>query len=321
MRLYEKLKYMYLYCKEYSCSCYFSTMPYNLYICIKGNGSIEKKLLERKHKYILKYLYNHYYSKIEIDEKTYFTKEKRYDNCIWTAWLQGEENAPEVIKMNLASMRKYSNSHRLIVLTNDNIFQYIDIPHQIREKYNRGIIGNAHFSDVVRMMVLAQYGGVWLDATMFLHEPIDEVAFSSLFYSIGVNKQYSRYISDNKWKVCVLGGSYSSHYLKQISSILNAFWIDHVVAIDYFVFDYIIALLYRNDSMFRQIVDNLPRTNINSNELVKIINDDLDVNKLNDLFIENQIYYLSYRNTYVKLGHSGEETNYGYLYNCLFKKH
>lgn len=315
----NKIKRIYLYCKEYGFNCYISSLPYNLYFRLRESVPIGKgaKLLFCKHDAIINYLYIHYYSMIDDYLMVNKKEEKDYRNCIWTAWLQGEELAPEVIKMNLASMRKHSNGHKLIVLTNKNIFQYIDVPYKIKKKHDNGIIGDAHFSDVVRMMVLAQYGGVWLDATMFLHEPMDEVAFSSPFYSIGVNKQYSRYVSDNKWKVCILGGSDNSKYLKLISSILNSYWSDHFLPIDYFVFDYIIAMIYRNDFQFKQIVDLLPRMSFNSTELKKIINYNLDEKSLSDLFVKNQIYYLSYRNTYIKYNDSKEQTNYGYLYNCL----
>lgn len=311
----KKVKHAFAFCREYGTKCFVSVMPYNLYSHYKEDGRISKILLLQKHKAIQTYLFDSYYKVIK--EYKVNDNQKSYDlnQCIWTAWLQGEENAPEIIRITLASIRKYSNNHKVIVLTANNIDDYIDVPYKIKEKYNNGLLGHAHFADVVRMMILAKYGGVWLDATSLLHEPIDENAFISDFFSVGFKSANSKYISNNKWSVNVLGGNNKSKYLKTISTILNDYWSKHNTPIDYFVFDYVIDLIYENDSFFKQIIDSLPRSKYRSTELKKYINNEYGKQILIDLFVENQIYYLSYRNKYEKLTKSKRQTNYGYLYH------
>ena len=193
------------------------------------------------------------------------------------------------------------------------ISDYINIPESIKRKYESGNIGNAHFSDIIRMMILAKYGGIWLDATIFLHGPIDENAFSQLFYSLGFQSEKGKYVSEHKWLVGVIGGCKDSKFLANISVSLNNYWIRHSVPIDYFVFDYIIAALYYHNSDFHSLVDSLPRMEFFTGELRKIINKEYSENDLNRLLKNNQIYTLTYRQGYRKYTLDGKLTNYGYL--------
>lgn len=320
MGIIEKIKHIVDYSKEYGIQCCMSVMPYNIMTHFDKN--INKKhysaiLLSRKHNSILKYLYKRYYYFLRSYKPHLHKTTHEYKNCIWTAWLQGEENAPDIIRVTIASMRRNANGHRVMVLTYNNIDHFIDIPESIKQKHKAGILEKAHYADVVRMMILAKYGGLWLDATMLLHEPIDECAFLSEFYSIGLDERYSCFISNNRWKVNVLGGKENSKYLNEISDLLNKYWIEHNVSIDYFIFDYIIAFIYENDMKFKKIVDLLPKSKYPTHKLKTIINDEYDETILYNLLRKDQVYLLSYRNQYSKWTASGKRTYYGYLFTDL----
>ena len=308
------------YIKEYGIICFLFSLLSLLFPLSSKGARWRWWIQQHKHKVIIQYLTNHYYS--------YITKEGqnekgtgRNQECIWTAWLQGEDNAPEVIKLTLASIRKNSNKHRVIVLTNENINQYIEIPELIKQKHDAGIIGNAHFADVVRMMILAKYGGIWLDATAFLHEPIEENAFSSSFYSVGFKAGETRFVSGHKWLIGVIGGYKNSEYLTSISNMLLSYWKDHSIPIDYFVFDYLITILYRNDSSFRHKIDELPRMEYFTSKLRKTINEPYNEDELAQLLAKQQIYILSYKYKYIKTTSKGEKTYYGKLCEELLSEY
>lgn len=92
----------------------------------------------------------------------------RYQNCVWTLWLQGEENAPQVVKNCIKSFRVYLKNYRLIVLDENSIQKYVHIPKIIMDKYKSGAISRTYFSDIVRYCLLYKYGGLWLDSTVLL---------------------------------------------------------------------------------------------------------------------------------------------------------
>lgn len=126
--------------------------------------------------YIKRYAYA-----AEHTEETPSVVNNPYPNKIWTCWLQGMEQAPEIIKHCVGSLRKY-HSNDLVILTDENIPRYINMPEHIIRKRAQGIINNTAYSDIVRLMLLQQYGGVWLDATTWLFDAVpDYIRQSELF--------------------------------------------------------------------------------------------------------------------------------------------
>ncbi len=91
---------------------------------------------------------------------------------IWTLWLQGETAAPPIVRHCLESWRTLNPEWDVRCLDADTIRQYVDIP----DAFNPDLkdITATSFSDMVRLLLLYEYGGVWVDATCFCNKPLDE---------------------------------------------------------------------------------------------------------------------------------------------------
>ena len=170
---------------------------------------------------------------------------KNLKPCIWTCWLQGYENAPPVVKTCIDSMRKHSGNHEVIIITEKNINEYVLMPEYIMEKFRKGIIPVAHFSDLLRTLLLINYGGIWIDATVFLSDNIPENILKSDFFvfqnsALQVNFQpcSSWFIVANK-NNCILTG---------VFAVLSEYWKKNNYLIHYFLFH--IALKF--------VITNLP---------------------------------------------------------------
>ncbi len=317
VRIMKKLAKLCLFYREYGFRCFIAKCASDLFpYSDKHKSKARKKILQHKFDEYTNYLAKYY--RCFVDSGNFKSDSCGMRGCIWTAWLQGEDKAPEVIRMNLASIRKNAGEHPVVVISYENVDLYLNIPSHIKDKHQNGIIGSAHYADIIRMMLLEKYGGLWLDASMFVYHPIDESAFSSSFYSVGFQGKKGKYVSDDKWVIGIIGGKENSKYLSAISRMLSSYWTEHEVLIDYFVFDYLIAVLYKNDLSFRVIVDHLPRMPFFLNSLVKIINEPYNHSALCEMLPENQVCYLSYRNKYRKITDEGQLTNYGYLFQELF---
>ena len=92
---------------------------------------------------------------------------------IFTLWLQGEDNAPALVKACFRSVRRHCKQE-LIVLDANTVFDYISLPEVIVKKYKSGKIGHAHFADICRVELLYKYGGYWLDSTGFVTAAIPD---------------------------------------------------------------------------------------------------------------------------------------------------
>jgi Capsular polysaccharide synthesis protein len=89
---------------------------------------------------------------------------------IWFMWLQGLDNAPMLVKKCYDSWVKYNSDWNIVLLDEENIDMYLDF-HNLAIKH--GNVAKQAFSDLVRINLLAQYGGVWVDATCFCCIPLD----------------------------------------------------------------------------------------------------------------------------------------------------
>lgn len=103
------------------------------------------------------------------------------DRIIWQYWAQGYEQVPEVVRTCLDSVDRWAGDYKIIRLSDANLAEYIAIPTFVQQK--RKVFSVAHFSDLLRLMLLKAYGGVWLDATVFLSGPIPALyADQELFF-------------------------------------------------------------------------------------------------------------------------------------------
>lgn len=103
-------------------------------------------------------------------------------NIIWQYWGQGfdGDGMTDMLRMCLSSIDKYAGNCVIVRLSDKNIEDYIDLPDFVKEK--RSLFSLVHFSDLLRLMLLKTYGGVWLDATIWLSAEIPERYFKYDFF-------------------------------------------------------------------------------------------------------------------------------------------
>jgi hypothetical protein len=91
---------------------------------------------------------------------------------IWIFWQQGVENAPALVRQCVASWKKYNPEWQVIVLDEQNMAQHAVIPPVTRENCVK--VSRQALSEVLRINLLAQHGGVWADATCLCCQPLDK---------------------------------------------------------------------------------------------------------------------------------------------------
>lgn len=116
------------------------------------------------------------------------------DKYIWICWLQGMENAPELVKRCYASVKRNMPDKEIIVITKENMDQYVNFPDHILKKWKRGLITDTKMSDFLRMELLIRYGGLWMDSTIFLSGPIPDWVYEKdiFMYAIDDSEDITR---------------------------------------------------------------------------------------------------------------------------------
>lgn len=122
----------------------------------------------------------------EIKAKKEFTHQK----IIWQYWGQGiDDDLPDIVKMCFKSVDKYKGDFIVIRLDDNNLNDYLELPAFINQKRKNPEFKPAFFADLLRLSLLYHYGGVWLDATILLTSPIDEMLLEQDFFMFSRDEQ------------------------------------------------------------------------------------------------------------------------------------
>ena len=156
-------------------------------------------------------------------------------NKVWFCWFQGIDNAPTIVQRCYEALVKNLSDKEIIVLTNENLDQYVDFPPYVYEKWKEGIITNTHMTDLLRLELLIKYGGTWVDATVFCSgNNIPDYFFDSdlfLFQCLKPGRDgHSRYISS--W---FISAKTNNKVLMAVRYLLYKYWEKNKKMLDYFL--------------------------------------------------------------------------------------
>lgn len=211
-----------------------------IWIKVKYNLTFSKFEWEQKEKidnYIcFKYVekkYKKFLNKLEYTKNT-----NQFSNKVWWCWFQGEENAPDLNKACLKSLRKNLFDREIIVITDKNYKKYIELPEYIYEKYNKGIITKTHFSDILRANLLVKYGGTWIDSSV-LCTSYDKDLFDNNLFVYQNWKTGDNSIVASSWFIT---SEVNNPILKDTLYLLNEYWKKHDYLVNYFLFHFFFTM-------------------------------------------------------------------------------
>lgn len=187
-----------------------------------------------------------------------------FPKMIWTMWQQGEAQMPKTVKASIKTIKDFAqrNGCDFHLLTNDNLEYFINIPKDITEKYKNKELSAAHYSDIIRFSLLYQYGGIWMDATLFVSPYATVKMFEGNFFSLNhpptYPEQMERTIGDFKWSGFFLAGQKGGSHFKHIRDLYLYYVRKYPVFIHYLMMDYFILSEYKCKPYFENLVDRLP---------------------------------------------------------------
>lgn len=214
-------------------------------------------------------------------------------DTIWICWLQGFDNAPLLVKRCYESIKKNAPDKKIIFLDETTIFDYIEMPDYIIDKWKKGIIGPAHFSDLVRLELLIKYGGYWIDSTVLCTDGTifnyldDEPLFMYSYYYFGFNPEIMEL---NNW---FIHSFTNNNILWLTKEFLYEYWKHYNRAVHYFVFHIIMAIVleYYEDEYKRMPIVS----QVDSHILSTYIGNEFDCKKYDLLKDSTGIHKLSTR--------------------------
>ncbi len=163
---------------------------------------------------------------------------------VWVYWSTGmEQTAPELVKRCFSSLQANLPDREIILLSKENYHEYVRIPDYIVDKYNRGIIQHVHFADLLRIELLAQQGGTWIDSTVFcMSQDIPRYMLDDEFFIFQKLKPGLDGHATNISSWFITAWSNQKFILAQ-QALLRAYWQRYDKAVDYFFFHHFMAII------------------------------------------------------------------------------
>lgn len=215
-------------------------------------------------------------------------------DIIWFFWMQGKKNLPSIPKICYESIIKNSNGHQVIFLDADNYSKYVKINPLIIDLFQKGKLKRAHFADILRVNLLAQQGGLWLDATIFVSTKIPDTIFSVPFFSIKT-KPVGHFVSQCRWAVFCLGGKNGQYIFQKVAEMFNKYLSKCDMFVDYFMFDQFIDILYKTDENVKEMIDTLLINNENVHKMQPLLCNEYDENIYRSLTNQTYLFKLNWK--------------------------
>lgn len=264
---------------------------------IIGNG-IAQNISNKRHEVTIEFLKNEFSEYLNS-----YTPVKTKIDCkenspiIWTLWLQGFDDAPDLVKVALKNTEQFAlnNGFQYRFLDEETLYDYVDFPEWIIEKRKSGILTNTGLADLLRVTLLAEYGGVWVDSTVFIHKefPISYLKKNYFTIKTGEMKDYSPNISKNRWKTFFLSGN------SELFSFTRDFFFEYYkkydLQVDYLLIDYIFELASIYNPTVKQQMFELDKTSPNLFWLQKNIDRECMNTEWTKIISDTKVFKTTYK--------------------------
>ena len=174
---------------------------------------------------------------------------------IFSIWLQGEENAPDLVKACFRSVRNQCKQE-LIVLDENSVFDYITLPDVIVKKYKEGKIHRAHFADICRVELLYEHGGYWVDSTDFMMTPMPEWIEKQDFFMFLTGTKYGSPYSFAQ--NCFIRARKGAYLLAAWRKMILNYWMKENREFDYFMHQLLFKTLVTYDERAKKYFEIMP---------------------------------------------------------------
>ena len=186
---------------------------------------------------------------------------REINKTIWLLWLQGWDNIGWLTQQVLESWELNNPGWKVVKLCEDNLREYTS---GIEYMYDpsKNITPQAK-SDIIRLSLLKNHGGVWADATLLCMQPLDSWIYDAIepsgiwmYHGTGggmdvkhgpaswfIVSQKNNYMIE-RWK------TYCDMYWKKNNKTDNYYWLDAIF-----------KALHNNDKQFREIWSKVPYIN------------------------------------------------------------
>lgn len=247
-----------------------------------------------------------------FDEEKCKNKEHANPKILWTCWFQGIDVAPEIVKKCINSMKATFNDYEIIIITNENYFDYVSFPPYILQLVETGRITKTHLSDLLRLELLTTYGGVWVDATVLFTDTVLPTAFTEselfMFQELKPGSN-GHFLPMSSWYI---QSKSNNEILCCTKELMYEYWRNNDKLIDYYLLHHFLNI---TKIRFLDNWERIPKySNSDTHLLLLELFDKYDDYRFQEICRITPIHKLTYKFNKDKLDE--KNTFYHYIMNC-----
>lgn len=273
---------------------------FNAKILKKVFGRRNEKLMVWYHNVILKYLSNllkDSISEIKMENTAGISGNISEDCPIWIYWNTGIINAPELVQCCIKSIQRNAGKHEIILLSEDSIAEYVEVPQKLYCWLDEKKISFAFIADYIRVSLLKKYGGIWMDATIFMTRELSDSIYGHEWYTL-VNRDLfsANTVAYLRWALYFMCCGTNNIVMNCAYKLLTDYVNKANGIVDYFMLDYILALVYDNNEDARKQMDAVENNKMLCNNfLLDHLTEEFDYDNWEEAKAKRYIYKLSYK--------------------------
>ena len=254
---------------------------------------LAQKYNMKRHNLIMKELYPIFTHTSSLIEST-SPKNSKKTNKIWFFWWQGKYKLTDLSRKCYESILRNSGKRDVVFISKYNIKEYATLPEYVYQKVEKGQITLTHLSDLLRFNLLNNYGGLWMDATLYVIKNLDNIDTDHLFTCSGYEDKTNFNVSQGRWTGFLIGGPSHLDIFEFMNVFFKEYWKYNDKIVDYFLIDYALNYaLSQNMSNFSKITKRYSKFEPNLFSLQNCLNEKFEVKKWKVISHNTNIFKLT----------------------------
>ncbi len=179
---------------------------------------------------------------------------------LWTLWLSGWDNSPEIVRACSTSWKRLNPDWQIRRLTRKHLHRLFPPTSPFSRLIDLDLPPEA-VSDIVRIELLARFGGVWADATTYCLAPLDNWLPPAMPHGFFA---FDRPGPDRMLSTWFLAARPASPVVQLWRMLSEKYWMGRSERDAYFWLHYRFADAYIADPEVRRIWDATPKRSANA---------------------------------------------------------
>lgn len=185
------------------------------------------------------------------------------NKTIYMLWWDGFDNAPEIVKVCLDSVKLHFPDFKLVLVDKTNIKEFIPNDDIVLKSFEKKHLTIQNFSDYLRFYLLSTRGGYWVDATMLFTDDFNLEALlddGRDFSSIGFSTLSRCFYCDGmptRWADFFFCARKGSPICKAFVECFQLYYSKYTYQFDYFMMDCILYF-FMEKNVEKGIIDRIP---------------------------------------------------------------